>query len=256
MSTIGLRRPALSFSLTGWDRRARILFGGLAIFTVAVNLAVWAYRFATIDESARWGGDYRPLMDAGSRWLAGGPFYPPAQVAAPFDAFTAGVLYPPFAIPFFAAATFLPWVLWWAVPLTIGVAGVVRLHPAPWTWPVIAAGALFDNSVWLVLSGNPIMWGFAGLAWFGLSWSTLYFVLKPSLGPLAFLGVRHRSWWIGLAALAALGLVFLPLWDDWLAVVRNAQSGRGVLYSIFDLPLLAIPLVAWAGRSRARGLAD
>jgi hypothetical protein len=40
----------------------------------------------------------------------------------------------------------------------------------------------------------------------------------------------------------------MPQSLDWLSVVRNGQSVRpGLLYSLQGLPLLAVPLFAWAG---------
>lgn len=231
------------------QRAPRRLFIALTLAILVVFLALWAYRFAVTDESWRVGSDYRFLVEATRSWMNGGPFYPPDQVARPFDGYHGGIMYPPIALALLVPFASLPDALWWAIPLTLAALGIAQLRPAPWAWPFLALCLLDDNSVWLVLSGNPEMWGLAALAWLDLGWPTLFFVLKPSLLPLAFLGVAHRSWWVGIAAIVALGLLLLPMWADWVAVVRNAETGRGLLYSVFDLPLLAIPLIAHIART-------
>jgi hypothetical protein len=66
--------------------------------------------------------------------------------------------------------------------------------------------------------------------------------------PLALIGVKSRGWWAIAAVFAAASLALLPQSLDWLSVVRNGQGVRsGLLYSLQDLPLLAVPLFAWAG---------
>jgi hypothetical protein len=43
-------------------------------------------------------------------------------------------------------------------------------------------------------------------------------------------------------------LAFLPLWRDWIVTISNARGPDATpLYSIHDLPLLAIPLIAALG---------
>jgi len=37
------------------------------------------------------------------------------------------------------------------------------------------------------------------------------------------------------------------MWTDWVRTVVDSRGG-GLLYSILEAPMLAIPLVAWAGR--------
>jgi hypothetical protein len=248
----GAVRRVNRWSLERAPRRALTL---LTFAIVVVFASVWAYRFATFDESARVGSDWQVLLDATRSWLAGGPFYPPEQVAYPFDGYRGGVMYPPTALALFVPFVLLPPVLWWAAPLGLAVIGIARLRPAPWVWPFMALGLLYDNSVWLVLSGNPAMWGFAALVWLDLGWPTLFFLVKPSLFPLALLGANRRSWWIGLGVIIITGILLVPMWSDWTAVVRNAQTGRGLLYSVFDLPLLAAALLAQIGRTSPRRVA-
>jgi hypothetical protein len=78
-----------------------------------------------------------------------------------------------------------------------------------------------------------------------------FVLLKPSLFPLALVGLRSRGWWVLVGLFAVVTLALLPETLDWLSVIRNGQGGRsGLLYSLEDLPLLAVPLVAWAGSAR------
>ena len=74
-------------------------------------------------------------------------------------------------------------------------------------------------------------------------------LLKPSLFPFALFGIRERSWWLGLALFVVLCLPFGSMWLDWLTTVVNSRGG-GLLYSALEAPMLAIPLVAWLGRTR------
>lgn len=174
------------------------------------------------------------------------------RFARPFDGYHGGIMYPPIALAMFVPLANFPAPVWWAVPMALAVVGVARLRPAPWAWPFIVPCLLYDNSVWLVLSGNPGMWGLAALAWLDLGWPTLFFALKPSLLPLALLGAHRRSWFVGLSAIVVLGGLLLPMWSDWIAVLRNAETGRGLLYSVFELPVLAAPLIAYVARTSSR----
>ena len=60
--------------------------------------------------------------------------------------------------------------------------------------------------------------------------------------------LRRAEWWLGAALVAVACLPFGSLWLDWLAVIRN--SPFGLAYSVASLPWLAVPIVAWAARSR------
>jgi hypothetical protein len=39
------------------------------------------------------------------------------------------------------------------------------------------------------------------------------------------------------------------MWGSWVTTVLNARDG-GLLYSIQEVPLLALPLIAWAARRK------
>ncbi len=61
--------------------------------------------------------DYRLYMDATERWLRGGPFYEPYQLAGPYTISAGDILYPPVALWLFVPLSFLPACMWWLVPL-------------------------------------------------------------------------------------------------------------------------------------------
>jgi ABC-type transport system involved in cytochrome c biogenesis permease component len=101
-------------------------------------------------------------------------------------------------------------------------------------------------------TGNPVIWCVAALALATLwRWPAVFVLLKPSLAPFALFGANRRSWWVALAVLVAVSVPFGSLWTDWVASVLNSRGG-GVLYSALEVPMLLIPLVAWAARTRDR----
>ena len=85
------------------------------------------------------GVDFLLYRDAAARWLAGGPYFEPYQLAGPYPITAGDVLYPPVALWLFVPFTVLPAVLWWAIPIArhrLGRlapparAGVVAAHRA------------------------------------------------------------------------------------------------------------------------------
>jgi len=203
------------------------------------------------------GVDYRLYMDATNRWLAGGTFYNVYQLTGPYTITPGDILYPPNALLFFAPATLLPDVLWWAIPLAIVAAVVWHDRPAPVLWPFIAICLAWPPTALTIAVGNPAMWVAAAVALGTIyAWPAVLVLLKPQLFPFALVGIRRSSWWIALAVLFLVSLAFLPMWVDWIAVVLNSRGG-GLLYSVQQVPLLLVPLLAAlpvvAGRSRQGG---
>jgi hypothetical protein len=208
------------------------------------------------------GVDYVLYRDVTARWLAGGPYFEPYQLAGPYEIRAGDVLYPPGALWLFApfaalgatgAGAVAGAVLWWAIPLAITAGAVVRLRPAPVVWPLLALCASNPTTLLKTWTGNPVLWSMAALALAvaGSSRFTAPFVLlKPSLAPFALFGLTRRSWWVGLAAVVALSVPFGSLWADWIASLGNSRGG-GILYSFLEVPMLLPPLVAWVGRRRA-----
>ena len=197
------------------------------------------------------GNDYRLYMDATHRWLGGGDFYPAWQLAGPYTAADWPILYPPQALVLCVPFAFLPAVLWFAIPIVLTGWIVVSHRPRLWTWPVMLALFAFWPMQWLpYISGTPTIWVVAAFAagtrW---GWPAALVLVKPTLAPFALFGIRNRRWWLTALAVAALGLLALPLTLQWVAALSHF-SGGGLLYSLENVPLMLIPLVAWAGRQR------
>lgn len=182
------------------------------------------------------------------RWLETGQWYDPRQLAGPYivEGIT-GNVYPPtllyLTIPF---ALGLPMVLWWAVPIAIGVAALWR--PAWWAWPVLAAVLVYPRTWTILVLGNPSMWAIAfalaGVRW---GWPSVGAALKLTFAPLALIGIRRRAWWLTAAIALLLCLPFGSLWPEYLTVLQNAQSSRGLEYVLGEWPTaLGLLVVAYS----------
>lgn len=57
--------------------------------------------------------------------------------------------------------------------------------------------------------------------------------------------------WGWPAAFALLCLPFGTMWLDWYRAIDN--SDQGLLYSLWQVPMLCVPLVAWMGRASRAG---
>jgi hypothetical protein len=192
--------------------------------------------------------DFDLYLDSTRRWLAGGSFYEPYQLAGPYAIRMGDVLYPPNVLLLLIPFTVLPAILWWAIPLGVTAWAVWKLHPAPVSWPFIAFCLFWPPFVARTVAGNPIMWALAFLALGCLyKWPAALVLIKPSLFPFALIGVRNRSWWIALAVGIVVSLPFAGMWIDWVRVLLNSSEG-GLLYSLQDVPILLLPLIAWKMR--------
>jgi hypothetical protein len=211
------------------------------------------------------GVDHTMFMDFGRRWLEGGTIYLPYQLAGPYaydvgsgtmDVATIPALYPPIVGPVLAVWRLLPAVLWWAIPLGILAYAFVRWRPALWAWPLMLATLIWPNTADSLWAGSSNLWMVAGvtggLLW---GWPAAVIAFKPSLAPFLLIGVRRRSWWVAVAAVALLALVMLPEWSRYVSALRNLES-PGLLYSLGDLPLLLVPVIAWAARRSVRSVRD
>jgi hypothetical protein len=198
------------------------------------------------------GVDIALYREAAARWFAGGPFYDPRQLAGPYEVAHGDILYPPVGLWLFVPIALLPTVpallLWWGVPAAVTTWAIARLRPRPAVWPLIALCLAWPTTPLKTWTGNPVIWSVAAMAlatvWRG---AAPFSLMKPSLFPFALFGVGQRAWWIGLAVFLALCLPFGSLWTDWVRTVVNSRGG-GLLYSILEAPMLALPLVAWIGR--------
>lgn len=198
------------------------------------------------------GVDIALYREAAARWFSGGPFYEPRQLAGPYEVAHGDILYPPVGLWLFLPIALLPTVpalvLWWGVPAAVTAWAIRRLRPRPAFWPLIALCLAWPTTPLKTWTGNPVIWSVAAVA-IATAWrgAAPFSLLKPSLFPFAFFGIRQRSWWIGLAVFVALCLPFGPMWGDWVTTVVNTRGG-GFLYSALEAPMLALPLVAWLGR--------
>ena len=201
------------------------------------------------------GVDFVLYRDVAARWLAGGPYFEPYQLAGPYEIRAGDVLYPPVGLVLFVPFALLPavlaWPLWWAIPVGATVWSIWRLRPRPEVWPLIAMCVAWPTTLLKTWTGNPVIWCVAALALGTLYyWPSVFVLLKPSLAPFALFGATRRSWWLALAGVVALSVPFGALWADWIASLVNSRGG-GPLYSALEIPMLLIPLVAWWGRNRA-----
>jgi hypothetical protein len=227
-------------------------------FTVVIlGFGLWETAVALDRASAvgQVGGDLAMYLQATQRFLGGGSFYLPQHVAAPYVLSGDAILYPPTTIPLFVAFLVLPSALFWLVPIVV-IGWVVAQHrPTPWAWPLLAECLVYTPTVVKVVHGNPVMWVAAAVALGTLHrWPAVFVLLKPSLAPFALLGAGHRSWWAALGASVVSGLLLAPLWIDYLSVLLNARGPlASPLYSVGDIPLLLVPVIAWIASERRFG---
>ena len=223
-----------------------------------VSLSIVLFCLAGLVLAYTYGGHFGPVhlgidithyLDATHRWRQTGTPYLPSEVAGPYLFQPSTFLHPPISLYFFLPFTVLPIVLWWAIPIGILVSCLWWWRPNRWAWPVIALCAAWPRTAGMLIVGNTDMWVAAFLA-LGLrfGWPALLVAAKPSFAPFMLAGLRTRSWWVGLPIVFAAGLPFGTLWFDWLAVVRNAPMG--LEYSLLNVPLLFIPIIAWRWRSQ------
>jgi len=225
-------------------RHQRVLAALASAALLGLTLPVTLGFAAGIDP----GADFVLYRDAAARWLAGGPFYSPAQLEGPYVIEHGAILYPPVALLLFAPFTLLPAVLWWAVPAVLVAWALWRLRPRPVAWPIMAALIGFSPLPVLIVAGNPGLWALAFMAaGTALIGPSILVLVKPSLAPFALFGVWRRRWWIWALAFGAVCLPFGSMWQDWLAALTN--SSGPVYYSGREIGLMLIPIVAWAARA-------
>ena len=238
--------------------------------TIAVGLlmvaavAVAAVRWGAFESRERVGIDLRITIVFAERWSTTGSMYLDRQLAGPYaarefnpDLETLPSLYPPPAILLFAPFLVLPAVLWWLLPLAVMGWSIVRSRPRLWAWLLIGAALIWPNTSSAVIAGNTAMWVGAGVAGgIYLGWPAVLVLLKPSFAPFALAGVltRPRAVLAGLVVLAAVSLFFVAEWPRYIQATLNADVGP--LYSVGDLPLVALPLIAWLGRAKEVRPAD
>lgn len=224
-----------------------------AIFVVCV--VVFAQELVTMAGNrslmAVPGLDYSSYMDATRRWLAGGSFYESWQLAGPYAIAVGDILYPPQMLALFVPFTVLPWPLWYGIPTAITVGSIAACRPAAWAWvAMLLVVTLWVGRFQIWWFGTPTIW-FVALVALGLRYAPVAALvfLKPSIAPLALLGMRNPRWWLASLAVAASCLLCWPLFEQWVTAILNVR-GTDALYSIGDVAPLSIPVIAWAGRRR------
>ncbi len=242
----------VSGSTTAWSRYpilrvATLVSTGAFLVLAAWNLTVLVPHMVSLNAAI--GVDYSLYMSAADRWLTGGSFYLERQLEGGYEVQAGDILYPPTVLWLLVPFRFLPSILWWAIPTVVIAWAMWRVRPAWWSWPVLAFILWYPRTQAMYLYGNPGIWMIAALAaatrW--RSASTLV-LLKPSLGPLALFGARHRSWWIAPGTLGLASLPFAGLWLDFIKVAANSDAT--IAYSVQDLPPALAPLFAWLARTR------
>ena len=223
---------------------------GLVLFTIATAVAFFVRLWIElhVGPGGVVGVDRGIYRDAALRWVGGGFFYYPEQVNGPYEIVQGHVLYPPFALAWLVPGAYLPDPLWWGIPPVVIAAVVVHHRPPIWAWPLIGLCAATFPSVEIIASGNPGLW-IAMFVAIGTVWRPAFalVLLKPSLFLFALPGIRSRGWWVIAAVLAILSLALLPMSLDYVQVVLNARGGNAsIFYSLRDVPLMLVPLIAWA----------
>lgn len=232
------------------SRRRLVRIALLAV--IGLELAWIGYVFVASMSNPSFGLDYRWHMDSARRLLETGTPYWPWQLDGPYEIGNGAILYPPVAFALFIPFLWLPAVLWWAIPILLTLYAMTRHRPPLWAWAITGALFALEKSLNVYVFGNPTMWmvaaAAAGTVWY---WPFVLLLLKPTFAPLALLGIRHRSWWIALGAIAIASLCFGAVWVDWLAVAAN--SDVSLVYNLPTLPMMLAPLVPWlAARWEAR----
>ena len=122
------------------QRRDSFLFGGVAIAILLLPAIELITMWDRVVELA--GHDFNLNLDAARRWLDGGPFYPPSQLAEVFVDDGDRILYPPTSLLLFGPLAALPRglaaILWWAFPIAALAWQVIRMRPQPIAWPFLA----------------------------------------------------------------------------------------------------------------------
>jgi hypothetical protein len=258
-----LTRPvAPSRVRMGLAGRLRLAWIALALLFAGLWAADWvqvAQRWDDVWAAGLPGHDYTLYMQAASRWFGGSDFYLASQLHGPYSIPEAGgaILYPPTMLILFVPFSFLPAILWWAIPLAL-VGWAIWVHrPGPLTWPVLAMLLWWPTTNLKLLGGNPTtLWFTAILAVATIRpAASALFVLKPTLIPFALLGARRLGWWLTLAATVAVSLPFIGLWSQYISVLLDARDPSGLLYSLHDVPTMLIPMTVWIGGRRSPLLA-
>lgn len=230
-------------------RHLRVVSLGLSVMVIAI-VGTWEAFVLTLGFTWDLFGDYWFFRSIAERWVETGALYGAHQLDGPYAAaLQVDNLYPPHALLLFLPMLVLPAVLWWIVPIGITAWVIAWLRPAWWSWPLLALLAVWPKTVVAVIWGNTDLWIIAFVAaGFRWGWPAALVSVKPVFLPLAVIGVRSRSFWVAIAALAASVVVMLPLWLDYVTAMRNLTISP--TYSLWSVPSFLLPIAAWLVRRR------
>jgi len=235
------------------------LFASAALL-VAVTWVFWSLAFALQPAwlGRSFGIDFGIYLQALDRWLATGEWYQARQLSGPYAIALGDVLYPPALIVLLLPFKVLGGIAWALFPLVIIAWSVWRQRPRLWATSLILLCVAWPYTPAKFVFGNPVIWAAAALALATTTgrlarWPAALVLLKPSVVIFGLLGVRDRRWWIAAAVIGLVSFaIFLEPTLQYPQVLLDARTnpvdGRGgILYSLQEFPLLAIPLIAWLG---------
>lgn len=236
-------------------------FGTVALIAAgAVLLSVTVVSAQSVWAAGDLGIDFVFYREVGARFLSDGSYYQSHQLAGPYTvSLMVDVLYPPPALFLFVPIALVPApmaiVAWWGAPLLLLTYVIVTYRPATLAVIVILLLLSWPRAIGAYLFGNTDIWAVAGLA-AGLRWGwpALLVALKPTFLPFALVGIRHRSFWILGAALSIASILMLPMWLDYVAVLRHLSIGGD--YALGSVPLMLVPIVARLGAQTAAATSD
>jgi hypothetical protein len=235
------------------DRSWRLGRGAAAVIAGAI-LVVLGYELAIVVPRAlslgtAIGVDLHQYLGHARSFLETGAFYFDRQLHGPYVIESGDSLYPPTVLYLLVPFLVIPQFLWWGFPLGLIGTLVAATRPRPWAWPLLALILADPRTIEIVMYGNPAMWVGAAVAgaliW---SWPGALILLKPSLAPLALIGIRSRGWWLTLAICAVLSAPLAGLYVQFVRVLLDSNGSWS--YSVPDVPFVALPLVAWLARTR------
>jgi hypothetical protein len=223
---------------------------GLAFVRIATGLLVlvagWSLIASWDAMTLHYGRDLSWYLDAVRRWLGGDGWFQARQLTGPYVISSADVLYPPTLVWLLLPWLVLPAWTFIAIPIGITAWAVYRLRPPEQAWPLLAACLIWPATNVKIASANPGLWIMAAVALGTVfRWPAAFALLKPTVAVFGLIGSNRAGWW---RTVGFLGLLSLPMTSDVLRypqVLLDARGG-GFYYSIWDLPMLLLPALAWA----------
>jgi hypothetical protein len=243
----------------GKTRAQRLTQTALAGSTAAILVLAGyelAYGLAYMGWDRTIGADLTYYANLARMLFTTGQWFPDKELHGPWLILQSGpldVLYPPAVAWIFAPFIWLPVGVLLAFVIGVNLWLIREWRSAPWTWPLMALCVLWPLTLLKGIGGTSSLFVMVALG-LGLRyrWPSVFILLKPSLFPFALLGIRSKWWWVGLALLGLMSLPFLRETLLYPQVILDSRNPDGALYSLTDLPMMAIPIIAWLGQTRRR----